>query len=104
MGSFNYWCRDRLNHKECSLCGKRGDVVLGEESSKYKCVNNEKVKLKLLGQNTLQISVTKMSTTQIQQDRSKRSREHFKNEILPNIPASTQEGKHFRKKYSKTGK
>lgn len=103
MGSFNYWCKDRPNYRECELCGKRGDVVL-EEKKSYKCINNSKVKLKLLGQNSLQISTTKMSTIQIQQDRFKRSREHFKKEILPNIPNSTTEGKHFRKKYSKTGK
>ena len=43
----------------------------------------------------------KMNKQQIKQDRFKRSREHFKREVLPTINPKSMEGKYFNKKYSR---
>lgn len=45
--------------------------------------------------------MNKMTKAQIKVDRTKRSREHFKKEIMPTFSPKSIEGKHFAKKYSK---
>lgn len=104
--SENYFCKNRAFHgdkiKNCSLCNLKGDAKMEVEAI-YTCPNNNKVKLKHLGTNTLGGPIVPMTVQQIQADRKARSRRHFQTDIMPNIPRSTAEGKHFRKKYSKKG-
>lgn len=100
--SCNYFCSVRQQNPNCEYCNKTGSLVIQEEGE-YKCPNNDEIELKLLGHNSLSIIGIKMSKEEIKKDRSVRASNHFKNEVLPNIPNSTAEGKHFRKKYSKTG-
>ena len=104
---YNYFCKNKLDNPGCTLFHNGPNIVLEKEDHPYKCQSDEKTKLKCCGQSLLNIRVginAKMTTQQIQADRKKRASDHFRNEVLPTIPASTDEGKHFRKKYSKTKK
>lgn len=102
---YNYFCKNKLDNPGCTLCNNGPNIVLEKEDHPYKCESDNKTKLKCIGVALLNIKVgEKMSTQQIQAERKKRASNHFRNEVLPTIPASTDEGKHFRKKYSKTKK
>lgn len=100
--AYNYFCKNSLNNPNCGLCHKGDNIVLEKEDYPYKCESNGKTTLKCIGQTT-NLGIGKMTVQQIQADRKARSRQHFQNEIMPNIPKSTAEGKYFRKKYSKKG-
>ena len=102
----NYWCPNS-EKSLCPVCKGRSFISTHEVSDykeeKVPCLINSELAQKPMGIKSVGLS-GKMTPSEIRKDRRKRSANHFKNEILPNIPNSTDEGKHFRKKYSKTGK
>lgn len=83
--AFNYWCENRIANKECQLCNRKGDVTLDEESQ-YHCPNDEKTRLKLIGQTTHQgINTGQFKKGRDPKEAKKRSSEHFQKEILPTL-------------------
>lgn len=99
--AYNYFCKNKLENPGCTLCNNGPNIVLEKEDHPYKCESDNKTVLKCIGTALLNISLGKMTTQQIQTDRKQRSKRNFLSETLPNIPNSTAEGKHFRKKYGK---
>lgn len=107
---YNYWCKNRVYKKynedgnwemtirECDTCDAKGNFQLNEkfESNELECKHgNEEVKL--MGETMVGGNFIKMTKEQIKADRQKRSTDHFKREIFPELPADEQI--HFTKKY-----
>lgn len=96
--AINYWCPNRNKCSQCDLCDVRGNFQLSDRDENIPCSQDENQKIKILGESCNSFG-TKMSSTQIKQDRQKRSDDHFKKDILPTL--GRDEKRHFAKKYSK---
>lgn len=95
---YNYWCKNRINTKECKYCDKKGDLQL-DEKGEHICPNSKTTTLKLMGETVIGRVGSKMDSQKIKADRRKRSTEHFKKEVLPTFAPGTTEEKHFKKKH-----
>jgi hypothetical protein len=95
----NYWCKNKVNNKECQFCNKGGDLQIdAKEHEVFKCPNNSEVELKFMGIVMFGKLGAKMSPTQVQSERKKRSTEDFKKNIFPKFEKGSDESNHFRKK------
>lgn len=97
----NYWCAARSSNPSCQFCSSKGDLVIDQEGE-YACPNNEEQPLKLMGHTVLGKTGAKLTKQQIQQERKKRSKSHFKSEILPTLDKRSKQ--HFEQKLSQEKK
>ena len=95
----NYWCQNKINNKECKFCNKIGDLQIdAEEHETFECPGNSEVKLKFIGVAMFGKVGVKMSPSQVQAERKKRSSDDFKKNIFPKFEKGSDEAKHFSKK------
>lgn len=90
--ALNYWCPNRGSCPTCTVCDKKGDLVIAE-SGDYVCENDQKVTLKEMG--TVMggcIINGKMTRPQIHADRVKRRKDHFQKEVMPTLAPTDQLG------------
>lgn len=93
--AYNYWCHNRKKDQDCDFCNSKGDIKSDEKFKGATCYNNEKIKLKLMGQDT-NIGVGEKMKHRPKAEAKKRSSDHFKKEILPTL--SRREKAYFKKK------
>lgn len=94
---YNYWCSNRLNHKECDLCNSKGDFQSSKKHNRHAhCIYDETIKLKLMGETT-NMHVGEKLKFRPKKEAKERSTNHFKKEILPTLGKTEQ--RYFKKKF-----
>jgi hypothetical protein len=96
--AYNYWCENRKNNPDCTFCNSKGDIQSDDKFKGATCFNNDKVKLKLMGETTHQgINTGQFKKGRHPKEAKQRSSDHFKKEIYPTL--SKMDKLHFRRKY-----
>lgn len=92
---YNYHCFNEEDRSNCTQCSSTG-AVQSNENAPFVCPHSQQP-LKLMGETVFGSFGPKMTKEQIVADRKKRSRQHFKTDILPTIADSDAQAHHRKK-------
>lgn len=81
---YNYHCFNAEDREHCNQCDSKGGVKSSEKRDDFICPRNHSL-LKLMGESVAGGIAPKMTREQIKADRTKRSRKHFQEHVLPTI-------------------